>query len=138
MIRPTTLILMLTAASALLATEPFIPPVPDKQPEPPFPVTPPGAGISMLVPGFTVRELPVGLTNLNNVEMWPTTMNSSLHMVEGIILKLSLMSMSTDKQTIQYGADFLSHRNVQSVHFEKEIRGSEQTQPCDSTCTSLI
>ena len=68
MIRPTTLILMLTAASALLATEPFIPPVPDKQPEPPFPPTPPGAGVTMLVPGFTVRELPVRLTNLNNVE----------------------------------------------------------------------
>ena len=68
MIRPTTLILLLTAASALLATEPFIPPVPDKQPEPPFPPTPPGAGVSMLVPGFTVRELPVRLTNLNNVE----------------------------------------------------------------------
>jgi glucose/arabinose dehydrogenase len=27
--------------------------------------------VTMLVPGFTVRELPVGLTNLNNVEYLP-------------------------------------------------------------------
>ncbi len=60
----------LVCASAF-AAEPFIPSVPDKQPEPPFPPTPPEAGITMLVPGFTVRELPVKLTNLNNVEYAP-------------------------------------------------------------------
>jgi putative heme-binding domain-containing protein len=56
---------------SLPAAEPFIPPVPDKQPEPPFPATPPNAGVLMLVPGFTVRELPVKLSNLNNVEYAP-------------------------------------------------------------------
>ena len=54
-----------------LAVEPFIPSVPNKQPEPPFPPTPPEAGITMLGPGFTVRELPVKLTHLNNVEDAP-------------------------------------------------------------------
>ena len=53
------------------AAEPFIPPVPDKQPEPPFLATPTNAGVTMLVPGFTVRELPVKLSNLNNVEYAP-------------------------------------------------------------------
>ncbi len=58
-------------ATCLFAAEPFIPPVPDKQPEPPFPATPTNAGITMLVPGFTVRELPLKLSNLNNVEYAP-------------------------------------------------------------------
>ena len=62
---------LLCAGAAALAAEPFIPSVPDKQPEPPFPPTPPEAGITMLVPGFTVRELPVKLTNLNNLEYAP-------------------------------------------------------------------
>ena len=64
----TTLVL---ACASVFAVEPFIPSVPDKQPEPPFPPTPAGAGITMLVPGFTVRELPVKLTNLNNIEYSP-------------------------------------------------------------------
>ncbi len=50
-----------------LAAEPPIPPTPDKQPEPPFAATP-AATFQMLVPGFTVRELPVKLTSLNNIE----------------------------------------------------------------------
>jgi putative heme-binding domain-containing protein len=49
------------------AAEKPIPPVPDKQPEPPFaPV--PRVEFKMLLPGFTVRELPVRLTSLNNIE----------------------------------------------------------------------
>ncbi len=59
----------LQAVAALLgAAEPFIPSVPDRQPEPPFPETPAGAGVRLLVPGFVVRELPVKLSNLNNIE----------------------------------------------------------------------
>ena len=53
------------------AAEAPIPPVPDKQPEPPFPKSPIAAGVTMLVPGFTVRELLVKLTSLNNVEYAP-------------------------------------------------------------------
>ena len=64
-------LLPLLLGVSALAAEPFIPSVPDKQPEPPFPPTPPEAGITMLVPGFTVRELPVKLTNLNNLEYAP-------------------------------------------------------------------
>jgi len=64
------LALALPCALALAAELP-IPPVPDKQPAPPFPQTPPGAGVRMLMPGFTVRELPVKLTSLNNVEYAP-------------------------------------------------------------------
>lgn len=67
--RPSYLTALLCASA--FAAEPFVPSVPDKQPEPPFPPTPPEAGITMLVPGFTVRELPVKLTNLNNVEYAP-------------------------------------------------------------------
>ena len=70
MIKPLVAVLVLTCTS-VFAVEPFIPSVPDKQPEPPFPPTPAGAGITMLVPGFTVRELPVKLTNLNNIEYAP-------------------------------------------------------------------
>ncbi len=70
MTKPLITTLVLACASAF-AVEPFIPSVPDKQPEPPFPPTPAGAGITMLVPGFTVRELPVKLTNLNNIEYAP-------------------------------------------------------------------
>ena len=55
-------------ATAAFAAEPPIPPVPDSQPEPPFSKTADTAGVRMLVPGFTVRELPVRLTSLNNVE----------------------------------------------------------------------
>jgi putative heme-binding domain-containing protein len=58
--------LILTTACAF-ATEKPIPPVPDKQPEPPFAKTD-APGVQMLVPGFTVRELPVKLTSLNNIE----------------------------------------------------------------------
>ncbi len=50
-----------------IAAEPPIPPVPDNQPEPPFAATPQGT-LQMLMPGFTVRELPVKLTSLNNLE----------------------------------------------------------------------
>ncbi len=50
-----------------LAAEPPIPPVPDKQPEPPF-AAQPKIMPEMLVPGFVVRELPVKLTSLNNIE----------------------------------------------------------------------
>ncbi len=64
-------LLLLLSASCLWAVEPFIPSVPDKQPSPPFPATPTDAGIQMLVPGFTVRELPVKLSNLNNIEYAP-------------------------------------------------------------------
>ena len=52
------------------AAEPPIPPVPDKQPEPPF-AKAEVPGVQMLVPGFTVRELPVKLTSLNNIEYAP-------------------------------------------------------------------
>ena len=55
-------------ALAALAAEPPSPPVPDRQPEPPFPKSAGTAGVRMLVPGFTVRELPVKLTSLNNIE----------------------------------------------------------------------
>ena len=58
-------ILLLSTAS--FGAEPPIPPVPDKQPAPPFPKSE-AAGVQMLVPGFTVRELPVKLTSLNNIE----------------------------------------------------------------------
>ncbi|MDB6172764.1 MAG: hypothetical protein JWL59_2075 [Chthoniobacteraceae bacterium] len=54
------------AATPLFAAENPIPPVPDQQP--PFVFTPASAGIAMLVPGFTVRELPIKLTSLNNIE----------------------------------------------------------------------
>jgi len=54
------------AVSAVAADKP-IPPVPDKQPEPPFEKSE-APGVQMLVPGFTVRELPVKLTSLNNIE----------------------------------------------------------------------
>jgi len=63
------LALILTTTS-LFAAEPPIPPVPDQQPEPPFTATP-ATNFQMLVPGFTVRELPVKLTSLNNVEYAP-------------------------------------------------------------------
>lgn len=56
------------AAGLSPAAEPFVPSVPDKQPEPPFPAVPDAAGVRMLVPGFTVTELPVKLTSLNNIE----------------------------------------------------------------------
>ena len=61
----------LFVATCAFAAEPPIPPVPDKQPEPPFPKGPRAAGVQMLVPGFTVRELPVKLTSLNNIEYAP-------------------------------------------------------------------
>lgn len=61
---------LLFTATASFAAEPPIPPVPDKQPEPPFANTV-APGIQMLVPGFTVRELPVKLTSLNNIEYAP-------------------------------------------------------------------
>jgi putative heme-binding domain-containing protein len=61
-------LLLLFACPAAMAAEPFKPSVPDRQPEPPFPPVPPEAGVKMLVPGFTVRELPVRLTSLNNME----------------------------------------------------------------------
>ena len=64
----------LAKLSTLIATcgiatsaEPPIPPVPDKQPEPPFAKTE-ASGVQMLVPGFTVRGVPVKLTSLNNIE----------------------------------------------------------------------
>ena len=56
------------AAVFVHAAEPPIPPVPDKQPVPPFAKSADAAGPRMLVPGFTVRELPVKLTSLNNIE----------------------------------------------------------------------
>lgn len=59
-------VLIFFAAFTLAAEKP-IPPVPDKQPEPPFAVSPP-VEFKMLLPGFTVRELPVKLTSLNNIE----------------------------------------------------------------------
>src|SRR3984957_1339697 len=61
----------LALAVSLQAAEPLIPPVPDKQQEPPFPQAPRAAGVQMLEPGFTVRELPVKLTSLNNIEYAP-------------------------------------------------------------------
>jgi len=63
------LALLALTATALAAEKP-IPPVPDKQPEPPF-AKDTAPGIQMLVPGFTVRELPVKLTSLNNIEYAP-------------------------------------------------------------------
>ena len=50
-----------------MAADPPIPPVPDKQPEPPFPSTP-AATLRMFPPGFSVRELPIKLSSLNNIE----------------------------------------------------------------------
>jgi putative heme-binding domain-containing protein len=61
---------VLVLTTSALAVEPPIPPVPDKQPEPPFATTPP-PNFHMLLPGFTVRELPVKLTSLNNIEYAP-------------------------------------------------------------------
>lgn len=58
------------AALSSNAAEPPIPPVPDKQPQPPFAKSD-APGVQMLVPGFTVRELPVKLTSLNNIEYAP-------------------------------------------------------------------
>ena len=37
----------------------------------PLPVPPVNLGVTLLVPGFTVRELPIKLSNLNNVEYAP-------------------------------------------------------------------
>lgn len=65
--RPALLLLFVVTATA--ADKP-IPPVPDKQPEPPF-ASEVKAIPLMLVPGFTVRELPVKLTSLNNIEYAP-------------------------------------------------------------------
>jgi len=56
--------------AAAFGAEPPIPPVPDKQPAPPFSKSE-APGVQMLVPGFTVRELPVHLTSLNNIEYAP-------------------------------------------------------------------
>ncbi|MEQ1854063.1 MAG: heme-binding protein, partial [Chthoniobacteraceae bacterium] len=64
------LIAFILLAATAFAAEPPIPPVPDKQPEPPFAATP-QTTLQMLVPGFTVRELPVKLTSLNNIEYAP-------------------------------------------------------------------
>lgn len=63
-------LLLALACRAALAAEKPIPPVPDKQPEPPFAETP-AVKFDMLVPGFVVRELPVRLTSLNNIEYAP-------------------------------------------------------------------
>jgi len=63
-------LLLALACRAALAAEKPIPPVPDKQPEPPFAETP-AVKFDMLVPGFVVRELPVKLTSLNNIEYAP-------------------------------------------------------------------
>lgn len=60
--------LMTIGPAPAFAAEPSIPPIPDQQPQPPFPQTAGMAGVTMLVPGFTVRELPVKLTSLNNIE----------------------------------------------------------------------
>lgn len=51
------LLFLVFTFSAIAADKP-IPPVPDKQPEPPLAKEAPTVPI-MLVPGFTVRELPV-------------------------------------------------------------------------------
>src|SRR4051812_15005014 len=69
--RPPCAAFLMIFSAAALAAEPPIPPVPDKQPQPPFPASPAGAGPQMLVPGFTVRELPIKLTSLNNIEYAP-------------------------------------------------------------------
>ena len=58
---------LLLLAACTIAAEP-LPPVPDKQPEPPFAPPDPATHLRMLFPGFTVRELPVRLTALNNIE----------------------------------------------------------------------
>jgi putative heme-binding domain-containing protein len=58
---------LLALTVTAIAAEKPIPPVPDKQPEPPF-AKDSAPGVQMLVPGFTVRELPVKLTSLNNIE----------------------------------------------------------------------
>jgi putative heme-binding domain-containing protein len=63
-------LLAASAASSALAAQKPLPPVPDKQPEPPFAKNN-APGVQMLVPGFTVRELPVKLTSLNNIEYAP-------------------------------------------------------------------
>ena len=61
---------LIATCGIAISVEPPIPPVPDKQPEPPFAKTE-APGVQMLVPGFTVRELPVKLTSLNNIEYAP-------------------------------------------------------------------
>ena len=65
-----TITLIALAVGTGFAADKPIPPVPDKQPEPPFPVEVKKEPI-MLVPGFIVRELPVQLTSLNNIEYAP-------------------------------------------------------------------
>lgn len=59
-------LLLLTSALAAAADAP-IPPVPDKQPAPSGEQSR-AAGVQMLIPGFTVDELPVDLTSLNSIE----------------------------------------------------------------------
>ena len=63
-------LLFATCLLAARAQEAPIPPVPDKQPPPPAAKSD-APGVQMLVPGFTVRELPVKLTSLNNIEYAP-------------------------------------------------------------------
>ena len=61
---------LLSALTTTSAVEAPIPPVPDKQPQPPFAATAKVMPV-MLVPGFTVRELPIKLTSINNIEYAP-------------------------------------------------------------------
>ncbi|HET6406661.1 MAG TPA: c-type cytochrome, partial [Chthoniobacteraceae bacterium] len=60
-------LVFLALVSRATGVEPPVPPTPDKQPEPPFAPSQGGAP-QMLVPGFQVRELPIAITSLNNVE----------------------------------------------------------------------
>lgn len=69
-IHPPRFFVLACLSAIAIAAEPPIPPVPDKQP-PPSISTSPAPGVQMLVPGFTVRELPVKLTSLNNIEYAP-------------------------------------------------------------------
>lgn len=62
--------LLVLCSGLVTAAEAPIPPVPDKVAEPPF-VPAPRSEPRLLVPGFTVRELPVKLTSLNNIEYAP-------------------------------------------------------------------
>ena len=64
------ILLILCAALPLVAAEKPLPPVPDDPQKPPFEPSPEAAP-RILLPGFVIRELPVKLTSLNNLEYAP-------------------------------------------------------------------
>lgn len=67
--KPVRLLILLSAFPLSAADKP-LPPVPDEPQKPPFEALPEVVP-QMLVPGFVIRELPVKLTSLNNIEYAP-------------------------------------------------------------------